>query len=206
VQQRIENQMIRVLLACSDKSFRVWAGCPMIGRLLTPVLRTSNLTHAYEAMDNFAYTNWSPIKFKKMLLTYSYRATEIKWVACPDVVGDMKATLKRFSEEQINITRLGYKLALVLQDGCTSELPWDKISCVFLGGTDDFKLSQDALDLCIIAKEREKLVHIGRVNSITRVERFARVMDSFDGLSYSFYSRANLPKVLDYLKELNSGR
>lgn len=196
--------MIKVLLACSDQSYGSWRRHPNVGRLLTPVLRTNHLLDSYTAMDNCAYSNWNPKRFGHTLLTFSSRATSFKWVAVPDVVGDAQETLKRFEKWHKTISGLGYPLAFVAQDGLIQEqVPWERISCIFIGGTDDYKLSQEAYNLCKQAKVLRKLVHIGRVNSLERIKRFEDVMDSFDGLSFSKYSRSNLPRVLRYLESLN---
>lgn len=159
--------------------------------------------HPYTAADNCAYSDWSEGRFRNMLLTYSTSAPQLKWVVCPDKVGDWRATLGRFQEWGPRIRGLGFPLALALQDGQSAgEVPWNDLAAVFLGGTTDFKMSDEALTLCWIAKDRGKMVHIGRVNSITRLERFAKVADSFDGLSYSFYSRTYLLGVIRWLESL----
>lgn len=135
-----------------------------------------------------------------MLMKNSHRSSKYKWVACPDVVGDSDETLKRFKNYEPRIRSLGYNLAYVLQDGVTlDKIPFSDISAVFVGGTTNFKLSDIAYEICKIAVDKNKLVHIGRVNSIKRIERFLAVADSFDGLSFSYYSRSRLPNVLRWL-------
>lgn len=135
-----------------------------------------------------------------MLMKNSHRSSKYKWVACPDVVGDSDETLKRFKNYEPRIRSLGYNLAYVLQDGVTlDKVPFSDISAVFVGGTTDFKLSDTAYEICKIAVDKNKLVHIGRVNSIKRIERFLSVADSFDGLSFSYYSKSRLPNVLRWL-------
>ena len=90
----------------------------------------------------------------------------------------------------------------VLQDGITTQdIPWDCIECVFLGGTTDFKLSGHARNLLIYAKNKGKLVHVGRVNSIKRIKMFWDICDSFDGSGFSRYSKAMLPRYIRFLDE-----
>jgi len=153
-------------------------------------------------MDNFAYANWDPIAFSEMLMRYAHIAQSMKWVCCPDVVGDWEKTHDRFEEWHERIASVGYPLAYVLQDGQHIPLiPWHDISCLFVGGSTEYKLSAEALKICKIAKDKGKIVHIGRVNSIVRIKKFEGVMDSFDGLSYSKFSNSRLPAVLKYLEK-----
>lgn len=195
--------MVRCLLACPANAFLKWHGCPFVGRLLTPdsSFRKCHIWHPYTALDNLAYVNWNPGAFKNLLFQHAKYAEETKWVCAPDVVGDAKATLIRFEEWYPILTHLKYPIAYVLQDGQEEDsIPWDRITALFLGGTTEFKLSKEAYSLTEEGKRRKKLIHIGRVNSIKRIEYFLPIMDSFDGLSFSFYSLARLPPVLTLLE------
>jgi hypothetical protein len=192
----------KVLIACSNPRFEEWEHHKFVGRLLTPPLTGSlDVVHPYTCMDNFAYSNWQPHLFLKLLNKYKAVADSIKWVACPDVVGDWRRTLDRFEGWNYMLESQGYKRAYVLQDGQPIKcIPWDQIVCVFLGGTDDYKMSKLAKKTLWAAKKRGKLVHVGRVNSIKRINLFIDVMDSFDGLTYSRFNRTHLQPVLDYLE------
>jgi len=69
----------------------------------------------------------------------------------------------------------------VSQDGITPEItPWDFFDTLFVGGTDTHKLSNEAGIMIAEAKGRGKWVHVGRVNSETRIKRFW-MADSVDG-------------------------
>lgn len=191
----------KILLACSNNQFLPWSHNPFVGRLLTPPLCDATDCHRYTAMDNFAFTDWRPERFVLMLRRHERWAGSVRWVACPDVVGDWRKTRLRFEAWAEVVRSFGYKCGYVLQDGQSSDdVPWREIRAVFLGGTTEFKLSPEAHRLCLDAKDQGKLVHVGRVNSITRMSRFLSVADSFDGLSYSKFSRAKLRPVLDWLR------
>ena len=190
---------MKVLLACSHNSFMQWARHRCVGRLITPVLMQQELEHDYIAMDNFAFTGLDPVAFRQMLLAFSPSAESIKWVAVPDVVGDWAKTRRSFWGWSDRIRSLGYSLAYVLQDGqLPEEIPWSDISAVFLGGTTEYKLSEDALTLCRKAKQfRGKMVHIGRVNSVLRISRFVGIADSFDGMTFSRFPRTHLEQLTE---------
>ncbi len=87
-----------------------------------------------------------------------------------------------------------WPLAYVLQDGETVDgVPWDYIKAVFIGGTNKFKLGKESLSLAAEAKGRGKWVHMGRVNSPSRLHSaiYANV-DSIDGTGISRYSHMRM--------------
>lgn len=189
----------KVLLACQSSEFDGWKDDPFIGRLITPQFRGE--VHRYTGVDNCAYTNWEPKQFVETLLSIRESAARVRWVASPDTVGDWEQTLYKFGAWGDVIRGLGFRVSYVLQDGQPeNSVPWHDIRAVFLGGSTEYKLSDDAYSLCKIAKDRGKLVHVGRVNSLKRVSRFFDVMDSFDGLSYSKFRNVKLPMVLKLLR------
>lgn len=193
----------RVLIACSDPKFDKWKRHGLVGRLFVPFTGTATKGLRFSAADNAAYSNWDPERFVKMLFRLRSKRGAVKWVAVPDVVGDWKATRDRFDCWHPVVSGLGFRCAYVLQDGQpVDQIPWDRCRAVFLGGTDDYKLSRAALDTLKIAFNRAKLVHVGRVNSWSRVMRFKDMMHSFDGLSYSKFSDAKIPGILKKLQSL----
>ena len=130
------------------------------------------------------------------------------WVAVPDVVGDHRATLASFDWWRAywleEIGRIPFPLAFVLQNGCTvNEVPWDDIAAVFVGGDNQFKLRQSAT-LIDAAKERGKMIHIGRVNTHRRLRyAFDLGADTVDGTNYSMFSETHLPGALVFVKGLD---
>ena len=109
-----------------------------------------------------------------------------KFACLPDIMGDAVRTLDLFDafEAQTN----GLPRALVLQDGIgLHRIPWSKIAAVFVGGTDSFKVSSEAMNVCRAARMLGKWVHIGRVNTAARVDYWRGMADSIDGSGISRY-------------------
>lgn len=126
------------------------------------------------------------------------------FATAPDVVGDAAATWKRSAPVLPVLRRLGFKAALVAQDGLdTAALDWDAFDCLFVGGTTAYKLSEDAYAAVLEAKARGKHTHMGRVNSLRRL-RAAAVggYDSADGTFLKFGPDKNLPRLLGWLDQL----
>ena len=133
-------------------------------------------------LDNGAFTDkWTEAAWLGALERWQpYTATCIAAV-CPDVVGDSAATLARFDVYEPVIRQYGYPVAFVTQDGLTMDaLPWDRFEVLFVGGTDKHKM-QESYPFIEEAKRRNKWVHVGRVNSISRMRRFF-MADSCDGI------------------------
>ena len=162
------------------------------------------------ACDNSAFSNPDVDKFWRLCINSwaMDRHHPPLWVAVPDVVGDHKATLASFGWWRAywleEIGRIPFPLAFVLQNGCTvDEVPWDEIAAVFVGGDNEFKLRQSA-PLIDAAKSRDKLIHIGRVNTHRRLRyAFDLGADTVDGTNYSMFSETHLPGALAFVKGLD---
>lgn len=126
------------------------------------------------------------------------------FAVAPDVVGDAVATLERSAPYLGTIRQLGFPAAFVTQDGCTTDLvPWDQIDALFVGGTTDWKLSEPSYALIAEARRRGLWTHMGRVNSLKRLESAnSSNFDSADGTFVRFGPDRNLPKVYDWLDSL----
>jgi hypothetical protein len=129
------------------------------------------------------------------------------FATAPDVVGDHEATVERSLPWLERIRSLGFPAAFVLQNGATvANVPWDAFDVAFVGGDDAFKLG-GADHLIYEALIRGKRVHIGRVNSGKRYERFAhmhigdRAVDSCDGTFLAFGPDVNLPRLLSWVRK-----
>lgn len=133
-------------------------------------------------LDNDAYAeNFNTKKWVSFMLKYEKYKNNCLGVTIPDKVGDALETLRLFSQYWRIVKDLGYPVAFVSQDGITPEItPWDYLDVLFVGGTDDHKLSNEAGIMIAEAKKRSKWVHVGRVNSETRIKDFWMV-DSVDG-------------------------
>ena len=156
------------------------------------------------------------------------------FAVAPDVVGDAAATLarsERFLPLIREYTR--FPAALVAQNGQEHlPVPWDDFDVLFLGGsaectrcryvrpvTDfaqkrcpsclgplaEWKLGAAARDLTAQASARGKWVHMGRVNSLKRL-RYAEMIgcDSVDGTYLTFAPDENLPRLLGWLRDLDT--
>lgn len=133
--------------------------------------------------------------------------SNLLWVTVPDVVGDAQATINRWVEWYPQLESLGLPAAFVGQDGLGliwDQIPWHELAAVFIGGTDEWKLTEESERLMREAKRRGKLIHVGRVNSRCRIRDVLmmsrHLADSIDGTSTSKWPDANLPKMLRWMK------
>lgn len=103
------------------------------------------------------------------------------FVCLPDIVGDAARTLELF--KHFTPVTEGLPRALVLQDGISLHpvIPWADIAAVFIGGSDKFKYSPEAFAAAKAAKMLGKWVHVGRVNTASRVRNWLGLADSCDG-------------------------
>ena len=118
-------------------------------------------------------------------------------------VGDARATLAAFPEHARRMRALGFKVALVAQDGLEDlldEVPWSLVDAIFLGGSDAFKLGPAGRRVVAAAKARGCWVHMGRVNSERRFVYADSIgCDSADGTFLAFGPRKNLPRLFSWL-------
>lgn len=157
------------------------------------------------AADNGCFGNYvGDAKWLAWLGKHSHLAASCLFAVAPDVVGDAEATLARSLPFLPVIRAMGYKAALVAQDGLEHlDVPWDEFDVLFIGGTTDWKLSPAAAHLLREAKDRGKGTHMGRVNFGRRI-RYARgldCVDSIDGTRLGFGADANLGPLLAALGE-----
>jgi hypothetical protein len=122
------------------------------------------------AADNDAYRAWNEHRYESMLSRIA-GLDGCLFVVSPDVVAHSWLTITLFHQWLPRITETGQPPAFVIQDGQPpSEVPWDEIGCLFVGGTTEYKLSADAERLGREAKRRGLWLHIGRVNSRKRYD------------------------------------
>jgi hypothetical protein len=165
--------------------------------------------------DNGCFGKGYPGDDKWLAWLASYTPEQIgrcRFATAPDVVGDAEATLTRSLPFLPKIRALGYPAAFVAQDGIeNTEVPWDEFDALFIGGSTEWKLGPSVPPLVAEAKRRGKWVHMGRVNSARRMN-YARLMngdpalgcDSADGTFLTFGPDVNLPKVLSWLRKVNT--
>lgn len=118
-------------------------------------------------------------------LDQSYHDTCL-FIVVPDKVGDAAITLSQFKQYRDMIPNL--PAALVSQDGIAqhaNKIPWDDFDVLFVGGTDKHKLGPEGTWIGKEAQRRGKWVHIGRVNSVSRILKFWWA-NSWDGTCMNF--------------------
>lgn len=127
------------------------------------------------------------------------------FAVAPDVVGDARATLERSSPWLERVRALGYPVAFVAQDGAEDvHPPWDQFDVLFIGGTTEWKLGQQARDVVNMAHDHGKAVHMGRVNSRMRLQYAVNIgCDSADGTFITFGPDKNLPRMRRWIREVN---
>jgi hypothetical protein len=149
-----------------------------------------------EKHDDDSYLTW--------LSDREYAADRCLFATAPDVVGDAVGTMVVAQPMLSRIRRVGFKAALIAQDGMESlEMPWDTFDCLFIGGTTRWKLSENAYGLIAEARQRGKWVHTGRVNSYQRLVRMRQAgAHSADGTYLAFGPDTNLPKMNKWMERL----
>jgi hypothetical protein len=144
------------------------------------------------AMDNGAFTGFCQDKFM-LALNKSLSMHQPLWVAVPDVVADREGTLELWHEWKDRVSSFGYRLAFVAQDGMTPDDVPLEAYCVFIGGSTYWKLNHahEFRGVC-------KWLHIGRVNSLNRLNWAERIgADSVDGTGWF---RARDKKYYDFIE------
>jgi hypothetical protein len=112
----------------------------------------------------------------------------LEWVEDPETgklfpIGNCDATLERSALYVDAVKAMGFPAALVAQDGLSSlsQVGYD-VDAIFIGGSDAYKLGEDAARVTAEAKARGMWVHMGRVNSKRRLAYAASIgCDSADG-------------------------
>lgn len=126
------------------------------------------------------------------------------FAVAPDIVGNAEGTRERAYPMLPCIRQLGFKAALVAQDGEKNDfINWDQLDAIFIGGTTEWKLSQAAADIVAAAKQKGKWVHMGRVNSFKRMRLAAAIgCDSVDGTYLAFEPENRKGKIKEWINQL----
>lgn len=139
----------------------------------------------------------------------------LRFVPAPDAVwwhgatprGDWSATKLMFGQWRPALVARGLPIAIVAQDGAiVDDVPWDMIDALFIGGSTAWKEGAGAAFLIGAARHRNKWVHIGRINSLRRLNAFRTLSwlggvnpNSFDGGQFSRFPDTYIPQWLDHL-------
>lgn len=158
------------------------------------------------AADNDCFQGLHAARFLRFLAKIVESGSRPLWVACPDKVADATATLRSFAVWQPVMRSLGLPIALVAQDGLTPRrTPWPDFDCLFVGGSTAWKLGDDAARLVRMAKDRGKMVHVGRVNSLRRIEYFHPLgVDTFDGTGFSAWGDKRIGLAVRWIDRVES--
>lgn len=195
-----------MLVSGATRTVERYTTDPHLGRLLTPVNgnRVEGLIECGLpwAADNAAFTRFDEAAYTRMLDRIAGRPG-CKFVTAPDVVADAPATLRLFRAWHPVLVAKKLPVALVAQDGQERlPVPWDDIDALFLGGTTEWKLGDAARTLAAQARVRGKWLHMGRVNSRTRIMLAASWRcDSIDGSGFSRWPDIRIPKGLRWVAE-----
>jgi hypothetical protein len=190
---------VRLLVSgCTVSAGRLMAKRPdRLGVLMTPRagnrIPVASATGTVWAADNDCFQGLHAPRYLRFLAKIVESGSRPQWVTCPDVVGDMGATWRLYFDWMPVLRSLGLPVALVLQDGLErlkhrGPFPHalGEVAAVFVGGSTEWKLSDHAARFIREAKDAGKLVHVGRVNSLRRIEYFAPLgVDSIDGSGFS---------------------
>ena len=157
------------------------------GQLRTP-LTAYALSDKVYGLDNGCFSKFEKKKWRRLVAEAKEQEliNQPKFVCSPDIVGDARRTLELFDQFYDEISPL--PVCLVLQDGIGDfSIDWDRVDAVFVGGSDAFKVSNEAFNACKAAKMLDKWVHVGRVNTAQRVSNWMGLADSIDGSGISKY-------------------
>lgn len=157
----------------------------VLGQLLTPLTKYKNWGGAF-AVDNGCFNQFREHNFVSLLSRNE--PDHCLFVTAPDIVGNAQRTIELWNQRHRWID-LRWPVAFVCQDGqeCLP-IPWDELDAIFIGGCDPWKDSKSALDIVHTAKRLGIHVHVGRVNTASRYERFADVgADTCDGSGIAMY-------------------
>lgn len=178
--------VVKIMLDCSPAKIREYTERYGVEfwQLRTPLTKYAVAGVPY-GLDNGCFSTFHREVWDRLLNeAYDDEAGLVRFVTLPDIVGDARRTLDLF--ECFKRHTNGLPRALVLQDGIGNHpISYDDVAAVFVGGSDAFKTSKEAWNACKAAKFLGKWVHVGRVNTIARVQHWLGMADSIDGSGVS---------------------
>jgi hypothetical protein len=211
MQRLVDNDMATLLVSGIAATVRRHSITEGLGHLLNP--RSGNTMESLLstglpiAADNDCFQGLNRAQYLAMLRKLKPHRDRVLWVTAPDLVGNAARTFARWQLWYPSLRYLGLRTAYVAQDG-SEDLPppWDELDCLFIGGSTIWKEGPHAARLICEAKDREKWVHVGRVNTLRRWRLFSALdIDSFDGTSFSRFSNKYIPPMLEHIKYKQHG-
>lgn len=151
--------------------------------------------------DNDCFSGFSPTGYEKFL--YSVRGIpNCRFINAPDVVGDSDGTIRLWWEWYERLLACGQPRGFVLQDGQEDrQIPYSE--AYFIGGSTDWKLSECAADCVEEAKRRMSWVHMGRVNTLRRLQQaYDLGCDSIDGTGMSRFPDTIIPRMCRWISRI----
>ena len=128
------------------------------------------------------------------------------FVVSPDHFPDAAESLRRGLEYAPIIREMGFKAAVVAQDGAENlHWPWDELDCLFLGGVpgepkSEWKVSAAAEGLALRARNAGKQVHMGRCQPGRLLRARQMGCTSMDGTYVKYGPEINAPKLAHALR------
>jgi hypothetical protein len=141
------------------------------------------------ACDNDGFQGVNIPRFLKMLATVANQDGCL-FVLSPDVVGDWEQTESLWATYAPVIRACGLPVGYALQNGVPFSTAAVSLSdALFIGGDDEFKYSEHVKSMVRVAKLAGQWVHMGRVNSISRIRYAGSIgCDSIDGTKWSRFT------------------
>lgn len=177
---------MNIMLDCSPAkimTYRARFGMDFL-QLRTPLTKYARAPGIAYGLDNGCFERFERAVWERLL--DEAETDRPIFVTLPDIVGDAARTIELFDVFKLRTN--GLPRALVLQDGIQHvRIPWDDLDAVFVGGSDHFKYSREAVNAAKAAKLLGKWVHVGRVNTAGRVRNWIGLADSLDGSGISRY-------------------
>jgi hypothetical protein len=150
-------------------------------------------------------------RYLDWLETRPYDRSTCLYAVAPDVLGDAAATWERAAPLLPLIKGLGYRPALVAQDGFDPQLvAWDAFDVLFIGGKPrvprnlEWKRAEHGGYAAIAeGKKRGKWVHVGRVNGGPFLRQLAAAgADSADGSILTYSPEKCWPLIVSWFDQL----
>jgi hypothetical protein len=152
------------------------------------------------ALDNGCFTGYEPKKIPRALERWQ-GLRGCLFAVLPDVIQNHSETFALSMAWLQTFHKLGYPPAFVIQDGCNvRSVPYPDIACVFIGGSNEYKKSQNVRDICATAKAYGLWIHHGRVGGKKRFRYSCDVLncDSFDSVGFSIHP----PKIRRWIADM----
>lgn len=165
------------------------------------------------ALDNYVFAayrkgeEWSESRFMAHLEKVKASGKTPKWVVCPDVVGDSKASMEKWGIWEPILRQYGWPIAFAVQDGQTVAAVPKNADVIFVGGSSEWKRS--TIDQWCGEFER---VHVARINTYRWLWHCHKSgAESIDGTGWFWRNKREHQDLLDYLsitegvQEMESG-